>query len=424
MIAPAAVTSAADQGRLAENIAHFARALRRAGLPVGPGRVADAIRAVAVAGFTQREDFYWTLHAVFVSRPEQRVIFHQCFRLFWRDPQFLEHMMSFMLPQIKGTQEDRRAEAGEKRAAQALLGDARPEPPPVPEGFNEAEPQIEIDATATQSAEERLKTLDFEQMSVEEVAEAKRMLARLSLPVTPLQSRRLQTASQGPRIDPRATIRAALRHGGEVMALHRRKPRIRWPNLVVICDISGSMSQYSRMVLHFLHAVAHARGQGWAKVHGFTFGTRLTNITRHLANRDVDAALRMAGAEAQDWAGGTRIGTSLATFNRDWSRRVLGQGAVVLLITDGLDRDDTGVLSHEIERLHLSCRRLIWLNPLLRWEGFAPKASGIRTMLPHVDSFRAGHSVTSLAALAAVISDPADHGEKARLMRLISPING
>ena len=424
MTTPAAVASATDQGRLAENIAHFARALRRAGLPVGPARVADAIRAVAVAGFTQREDFYWTLHAVFVARPEQRVIFHQCFRLFWRDPQFLEHMMSFMLPQIKGTQEDRRAEAGERRAAQALLGDARPQPPPVPEGFNEAEPQIEIDATATQSAEERLKTLDFEQMSVEEVAEAKRMLARLSLPVTPLQSRRLQTAPHGPRIDPRATIRAALRHGGEVMALHRRKPRIRWPNLVVICDISGSMSQYSRMVLHFLHAVANARGQGWAKVHGFTFGTRLTNITRHLANRDVDAALRMAGAEAQDWAGGTRIGTSLATFNRDWSRRVLGQGAVVLLITDGLDRDDTGVLSHEIERLHLSCRRLIWLNPLLRWEGFAPKASGIRAMLPHVDSFRAGHSVTSLEALAAVISDPSDQGEKARLMRLISPING
>ena len=415
---------APDEGRLAENIAHFARALRRAGLPVGPGRVADAIRAVAAAGFTQREDFYWTLHAVFVARPEQRVIFHQCFRLFWRDPQFLEHMMSFMLPQIKGTQEDRRAEAGEKRAAQALLGDARPEPPPVPEGLNEADPQIEIDATATQSAEERLKTLDFEQMSVEEVAEAKRMLARLSLPVTPLQSRRLQAAPHGARIDPRATIRAALRHGGEVMALHHRKPRIRWPNLVVICDISGSMSQYSRMVLHFLHAVANARGQGWAKVHGFTFGTRLTNITRHLATRDVDAALRAAGAEAQDWAGGTRIGTSLAAFNRDWSRRVLGQGAVVLLITDGLDRDDTGTLAREMERLHLSCRRLIWLNPLLRWEGFAPKASGIRTMLPHVDSFRAGHSVASLEALAAVISDPTDHGDKARLMRLISPING
>jgi uncharacterized protein len=419
---------ASPQGRLAENITHFARALRRAGLPVGPGRVTDAIRAVAAAGFTEREDFYWTLHAIFVSRPEQRVVFHQCFRLFWRDPQFLEHMMSFMLPQIKGTHEDRRAEVGEKRAAQALLGEARPEPPPLPEGMAEADPQIEMDATATQSAEERLKTLDFEQMSVEEMAEAKRMLARLALPVAPLPSRRLQASALGARIDPRATIRAALRHGGEVMALHHRKPRIRWPNLVVICDISGSMSQYSRMVLHFLHSVANARGQGrhqgWAKVHGFTFGTRLTNITRHLATRDVDAALRAAGAEAQDWAGGTRIGASLAAFNRDWSRRVLGQGAVVLLITDGLDRDEGSVLAREIERLHLSCRRLIWLNPLLRWEGFAPKATGIRAMLPHVDSFRAGHSIASIEALAAVISDPGDTGEKTRLMRLMSSNKG
>ncbi len=409
-----------ETGRLAENIAHFARALRRAGLPVGPGRVADAIRAVAAAGFTQREDFYWTLHAVFVSRPEHRTLFHQCFRLYWRDPQFLEHMMSFMLPSIKGVQDDRRAEAAEKRAAQALLGDARPEPPPLPPGLEEDAPEIEIDASATQSAEERLKTLDFEQMSVEEIAEAKRMLARLSLPVKPLMSRRMKGAVSGPRLDPRATIRAALRHGGEVLDLKRQKPRIRWPNLVVICDISGSMSQYSRMVLHFLHAVANQRGQGWARVHGFTFGTRLTNITRHLRTRDVDAALAAAGAQAQDWSGGTRIGASLAAFNRDWSRRVLGQGAVVLLITDGLDRDDAGLLSREIERLHLSCRRLIWLNPLLRWEGFAPRAQGIRAMLPHVDSFRAGHSVASLEALGRVISDAGDGGDKARLMRLMA----
>ncbi len=408
-----------ETGRLSENIAHFARALRRAGLPVGPGRVADAIRAVAAVGFTEREDFYWTLHAVFVSRPEQRMIFHQCFRLYWRDPQFLEHMMSFMLPSLKGVQEDRRAEAAEKRAAQALLGDSRPEPPPLPPGLEEDAPQIEMDATATQSAEERLKTLDFEQMSVEEIAEAKRMIARLSLPVQPLTSRRTKPAGQGQRIDPRATIRAALRQGGEVMELRLQRRRIRWPNLVVICDISGSMSQYSRMVLHFLHAVMHQRGSGWARVHGFTFGTRLTNITRHLRARDVDAALAQAGAEAQDWSGGTRIGASLAAFNRDWSRRVLGQGAVVLLITDGLDRDDAGMLSKEIERLHLSCRRLIWLNPLLRWEGFAPKAAGIRAMLPHVDSFRAGHSVASLAALGQVISSPGDGGEKARLMRLM-----
>jgi uncharacterized protein with von Willebrand factor type A (vWA) domain len=214
-------------------------------------------------------------------------------------------------------------------------------------------------------------------------------------------------------------LRASLRQGGEITQLAMKAPRLRWPNLVVLCDISGSMSQYSRLVLHFVHAVANRQGQGWSRVHAFTFGTRLTNISRHLKNRDVDAALRAAGAEAQDWSGGTRIGACLADFNRDWSRRVLGQGAVVLLITDGLDRDDTGQLSRQMERLHLSCRRLIWLNPLLRWEGFAPKASGIRAMLPHVDSFRAGHSIASLEALGQAISEARDSGEKARLMALM-----
>jgi uncharacterized protein with von Willebrand factor type A (vWA) domain len=176
------------------------------------------------------------------------------------------------------------------------------------------------------------------------------------------------------------------------------------------------MSQYSRTILHFLHAVSNAKGAGWAKVHAFTFGTRLTNITRHLAQRDVDAALAAAGAEAQDWEGGTRIGACLHAFNRDWSRRVMGQGAVVLLISDGLDRDDPDALAAEMQRLHLSARRLIWLNPLLRWDGFAPKARGIAAMLPHVDSFRAGHSIASLEELAAVISRPDDAGEKTRLM--------
>jgi len=407
-----------ENPRLAQNIIHFARALRRAGLPVGPGRVIDAIRAVEAAGFTERMDFYWTLHACFVNRPEHRAVFAQIFRLYWRDPRFLEHMMSLMLPAIRGVQEERSAAAAEKRAAQALLGDQMPDMPEVPEQEEEGT-QIEVDASMTMSAEEKLRSLDFEQMSTEEIAQAKRMLTRLTLPVKPIASRRTQAAVLGQRLDRRRTLRGALRHGGEIRDIAKAKQRIRWPNLVVLCDISGSMSQYSRMVLHFLHAVANEKGQGWAKVHAFTFGTRLTNISRHLAQRDVDAALKAAGAEAQDWEGGTRIGTCLRDFNMHWSRRVMGQGAVVLLITDGLDRDEAGALEKEMERLSLSSKRLIWLNPLLRWDGFAPKATGIRAMLPHVDSFRAGHSIQSLEDLAAAISRPDDFGEKARLMAMM-----
>jgi uncharacterized protein with von Willebrand factor type A (vWA) domain len=404
-----------EDGKLAHNIAHFARALRKAGLPVGPGRTLDAVKAVAAAGFDRREDFYFTLQAIFVSRPEERSTFAQVFRLFWRDPRYLDHMMSLMLPQVHGVQEDRIAQAAEKRAAEALLDGQLP-PPPRDTADGE---QIEIDATATMSAEERLKTLDFEQMSTEEIAAAKRMLAKLSLPVKPLKTRRSAPSTLTARIDARRTLRNAMRTGGEIAALARKAPVTRWPNLVVLCDISGSMADYFRMVLHFVHAVANQKGQGWAKVHAFTFGTRLTNITRHLRARDVDAALKAAGSEAQDWSGGTRIGQSLHAFNRDWSRRVLGQGAVVLLITDGLDRDDAALLARETERLHLSCRRLIWLNPLLRWTGFAPRAQGIRAILPHVDSFRAGHSIASLEALGQAISEPSDHGERDRLMAMI-----
>jgi uncharacterized protein len=409
-----------EDGKLAANITHFARALRKAGLKIGPGRIIDAIRAVEAAGFSERTDFYWVLHASFVSRPEERAVFHQVFRLYWRDPRYLEHMMSLMLPAVRGVQEDRAAAAAEKRAAEALLDGVDRDLPDREEAEREDEEiRIEADATATISAEERLKTLDFEQMSTAEVAEAKRMIARLTLPVRPLSSRRTQADARGRIADWRATLRAAMRRGGELHLLATKSRRRRWPNLVVLCDISGSMSQYSRMVLHFLHAVANQKGAGWARVHAFTFGTRLTNITRHLRQRDVDAALAAAGAEAQDWEGGTRIGACLHDFNRDWSRRVMGQGAVVLLITDGLDRDPAHDLAREMERLHLSARRLIWINPLLRWDGFAPKAKGIAAMLPHVDSFRAGHSIASLEALGAAIGAARDSGEKDRLMRLI-----
>jgi uncharacterized protein with von Willebrand factor type A (vWA) domain len=402
-----------DTGRLADNITHFARALRRAGLRLGTGQVIEAIRAVEAAGFSSSSDFFWTLQACLVSRPEERAVFAQVFRLFWRDPQFLEHMMSLLLPSIRGMQDDRAAAPAEKRAAEALLDGAAGDLPPQDPGEDEV---IETDASATFSAAERLQTLDFEQMSVAEMAEAKRMIARLTLPVRPIASRRTQTALNGNLADWQATMRRSLARGGEISTLVRRKRRSRWPNLVVLCDISGSMAHYSRMVLHFVHSVANSKGAGWARVHAFTFGTRLTNITRHLATRDVDQALKAAGAEAQDWQGGTRIGDCLHRFNRDWSRRVMGQGAVVLLITDGLDRDTSADLGAEMQRLHLSSRHLIWINPLLRWDGFAPKARGISAMIPHVDSFRAGHNIASLAALACAVASARDGGEKARML--------
>ncbi|MGR3466861.1 MAG: vWA domain-containing protein [Shimia sp.] len=404
-----------DDPKLVGNLTHFARALRAAGLRVGPGAVLDAARAVAVAGFSDRRDFYWVLHACFVRRREDSAVFGQVFRLYWRDPRYLEHMMAYMIPAVRGVAEERTARAAEKRAAEALLDGVARDAPDLPEGEDRDGTEIEIDATLTMSQEERLRTLDFEQMSTAEMAEAKRMLARMTLPVAPLVTRRRIAAATGARIDARATLRAVARRG-EVLSLARARPRTRWPNLVALCDISGSMSQYSRAVLHFLHAVSNAKGQGWARVHAFTFGTRLTNITRHLRARDVDAALAAAGAEAQDWQGGTRIGESLLAFNRDWSRRVLGQGAVVLLITDGLDRGAPEALAAAADRLRLSSRRLIWVNPLLRFDGFAPRATGVQALLPRVDCLKAGHNIASLEGLATALSDARDVGDRDRLL--------
>ena len=404
-------------GHLSENITHFARALRRAGIPVGPGRVVDAVRAVEAAGFTEKRDFYHTLEACFVSKPDQRAVFAQVFRLYWRDPRYLEHMMQMLTPLVRGVNETPKAQAAERRAAEALLDDASI--PDLQRDEEEGE-EIEFDATLTFSAAERLKSMDFEQMSASELADARRAIARIELPVKPLASRRTRAAPAGQVPDWRGTMRASLRAGGEIRDLARKTRRVRYPNLVALCDISGSMSSYSRMLLHFLHAAAAAKGAGWAQVHAFTFGTRLTNVTRALRQKDVDAALAACGAEASDWEGGTRIGACLHEFNRDWSRRVLGQGAVVLLITDGLDRDDPDLLAAEADRLRLSARNLIWINPLLRWDGFAPKARGVRVLLPRVDSFRAGHSVASLESLALALSRSDDTGDRDRLMRMMA----
>ena len=407
-----------DNPKLVQNLTYFVRALRRAGVPAGTGALGDVVQALALVGVGTREDFYWVLRANFVTSPEQGTVFDQLFRLFWRDPRYLEHMMAAMLPSVRGVTPEDKAKPAARRASEALVPAIESEEQDQQDGE-----EIAFDFSATQSAEERLAQLDFEQMTAAELSEAKRSIAALTLPVPPLRGRRLRPAPQGARADWRRMMRSACRTGGEVQTLARRSAPPRQPDLVVICDISGSMSQYSRMMLHFLHAVANRppqRGKGgWARVHGFTFGTRLTNITRHLRARDVDAALAAAGAQAQDWQGGTRIGTCLQAFNCDWSRRVLGTGAIVILVTDGLERGDPQQLAQEMQRLHLSSRKLIWVNPLLRWDGFAPAAGGIRAMLPHVDSLRAGHSLNSFSALAQALSTPQDVGERDRLLRVM-----
>ena len=387
------VPPAGGPGKLAENVMHFARVLRSAGLPVGPGKVLDALAALEIAGVERRDDFYWTLAAVFVDRREQFEIFDQAFHIFWRDPKLLERVMSLFLPQVHGRVQDEQPEMS-NRLAEALLPREKPGESP------EAPQEIELDATFTVSDREVLQRADFESMTNEELAQAKKLIANLRLPIPEVRTRRLVSDARGRRVDLRATLRASLRTGADIIPLRRRSQESRHPPLVVLCDISGSMSRYSRMFLHFLHAITNDRD----RVHTFVFGTRLTNITRHLRHRDVDVALAGVSAAVADWSGGTRIGSSIKEFNLRWSRRVLGQNAVLLLITDGLDRDLGKDLGPEMERLHKSCRKLIWLNPLLRYEGFEPRPLGVRVMLPHVDAFLPAHNIDSLIALGRALS--------------------
>lgn len=393
-------------GRLADNIMHFVRSLRAAGLPIGPGRTIEALRAVEAVGIARRDDFYWALHAVLVNRRDQREIFNQAFHIFWRDPQLLEKMMSLLLPRL--TSEEAPPNALDE-VSQRVKDALAPAPVATPD---DAEPieQIKFDASLTFSDRERLQHMDFEDMTAEEQAAAKRAIARLRLPIEEVKTRRSRLDPRGQRVDMRASLRASLRTGGAVIPIARRAQRTRHPPLVILCDISGSMERYSRMLLHFVHALTNDRD----RVHTFLFGTRLTNITRYLRHKDVDVAIGKITAAAEDWSGGTRIGKTLADFNRLWSRRVMGQGPLVLLISDGLDQSAGEGLAEEMARLHRSCRRLVWLNPLLRFEGFEPKSKGIQAMLPHVDEFRPVHNLKSLEELAAVLARPAPRQDERR----------
>ncbi|HEX2653313.1 MAG TPA: VWA domain-containing protein [Xanthobacteraceae bacterium] len=379
-------------GRLSENIVYFARALRAAGIPVGPGAVLDALQAIAAAGVGSREDFYWTLHAVFVKRHEHSILFDQAFRIFFRKRAYLERMMAMMAPQISaGTPEP--PKPASQRIQEALFAG-------LDNKLEREKLDTETDARLTVSDREMLQKKDFAQMSVAEVAAAKEAIAKLVLPLNEVRVRRLASHPHGHIVDMRRTLRASLKAGGALIDLKYLGPRTKPPPIVALLDISGSMSQYTRLFLHFLHGITDAR----KRVSTFLFGTRLTNVTRALKERDPDEALAACSASVLDWSGGTRIATSLHVFNKLWARRVLTQGAVVLLITDGLERDPDDTLAFEIDRLQRSCRRLVWLNPLLRFDGFEAKAKGIRAMLPHVDDFRPIHNLDSMAELCRALS--------------------
>ncbi|TPK96719.1 VWA domain-containing protein [Mesorhizobium sp. B2-4-14] len=382
---------ATADGRIADNIVYFARTLRKAGMRVGPASVKDAIEAVLAAGIGSRDDFYWTLHAVLVSRHEDHPTFDEAFRLFWKSRELIEKLLAMFSPVAPDAREKQKPRAAENRVSQAMFEGYRKNQPP------REVPEIEVDARFTFSGSELLRDKDFAQMNAAEMADARKAIAELRLPVDLVRTRRFKADAHGRRIDPRATMRSAARTGGELILPRFRSVREAHPPLVVLADISGSMSQYTRIFLHFLHALTEKR----RRVHTFVFGTRLTNLTRQMRHRDPDAALADCSAAVKDWSGGTRIGDTLAEFNLIWSRRVLGQGAVVLLITDGLERDDVAGLSQEMERLHKSCRRLIWLNPLLRFNGFQARARGVKAMLPHVDEFRSVHNLDALADLCA-----------------------
>ncbi|GMU73508.1 MAG: VWA domain-containing protein [Burkholderiales bacterium] len=378
---------------------HFVRVLRATGVPVGPAKTIDALAAAEAVGLENRSDFREALASVLCSRREHLDLFEQAFELFWRNPKLLEKMAAALLPQVQGrTGEEQAPPDVPARLAEALA------PPREDAPARAGDDEVTLDAAFTFSPREVLQHHDFATMTAGELGQVRRMIARLRLPLPEVALRRMRRDDRGRRVDLRATLRRMAGAAGRAAPLAFRARRRAPPPLVVLCDISGSMDRYSRMMLHFLHAITNDRH----RVHVLLFGTRLTNVTRHLKHRDVDVALARVAASVEDWAGGTRIGASLAEFNRRWSRRLLGQNAVVLLISDGLDAEAGTGLDAEMERLAKSCRRLVWLNPLLRYADFEARPAGIRAMLPWVDDFLPVHNLASLEALAETLTRGAE----------------
>jgi len=364
----------------------FARLLHDAGLEAGPRRLTDATRALGLIDLKQHDDFRNSLRAVFVSRKEDIPTFEAAFDIFWAPP-------------------DPRAAAG------MMPGRHRPLPlsPERAQAWSNAlglnasqmnrENEAEFPASSSgYSAEELLRQKDFEQMTWAETEQVRRLLEEAPWRVAERRTRRLRPSGSG-RIDLRRSARHAIRSSGELMTLFRRKPRVRRRPLVLICDVSGSMERYSRLLMIFAHAIARRED-----LEAFVFSTRLTRITRLLRHRDLDRALDLVSKGVHDFSGGTRIGDALGDFNRHWARRVLGHGAVVIIVSDGWDRGDPSHLSAELVHLRRSAHRLIWLNPLLGSEGYEPLTRGMVAALPHCDDFLTAHNVQALDDLGRLLA--------------------
>ncbi|SPR98889.1 carbon monoxide dehydrogenase accessory protein; may be involved in the addition of the Cu-ion to CoxL [Cupriavidus taiwanensis] len=391
---------------LARNVTHFMRLLRDGGFALSPAHAVDALTALRLVDIGQRDEVRAALAALVLSGPDQRPLFDAAFDLFWRDPDWEGKLRALLLPRVDaGAPPPKRS----NRLADALAA-RQPEMPSRP-AQTEAE---RIHVPLTFSDQERLAQRDFETLTAQEWRALQHLVrtrrARLALQRT----RRLRAATCGTHADLRASARLAVRQHGEWLRWKFRKHAERKPPLVLLLDISGSMSQYSRAVLYFCHALMQSR----ERLQVFLFGTRLTNITRSLRERDPDEAVAVITGQVRDWAGGTRIGAALASFNRHWARRTLSGRATVLLVTDGLDHEQIDLLGEEMARLRRFAHRIVWLNPLLRYPGFAPQARGVQAILPHVDALRPAHNLDSLLALETLLSD---HGGPARAAAPATP---
>ena len=385
---------------LTRHLVAFGRVLRRAGLEVGTAQIMDALRALAWIGIRNRQEVFQALQSIFVTRREQLEIFAQTFQLFWRAAQRWPEAANMLLP-MPATPEAQPPQPL-LRVRQALQNRESAEPQEPPRLWRPERQPFEI--ILTYSPLEVLRQKNFAQFTAAEILAAKRLLAEMRWPIAPKRTRRLAPDKRGRRLHLRRTMRTSLRHHGEALRLSWRDRGTKPRPLAVLCDISGSMEQYARMLLHFMHAMT----AGTRQVETFVFGTRLTRITRYLRLRDVDDALAAVSHTVNDWSGGTRIGETLKSFNYLWGRRVLGHGAVVLVISDGWDRGELPLLRREMKRLALSCHRLIWLNPLLGDLDYQPLAQGMSAALPFIDDFLPVHNLDSLAQLARVLSGGAN----------------